>query len=393
MDSDVRFLRIEFFEESKRIQTLGEGTFGDVGLYQTPFGELVIKETKIKSKSLGYPPDLLVEIDSLLKFRPSNHVVKLEGICLDPNHRKGYLMLEKLDTNLSIWSRKNSFSIRVQYVERLIQQIGSTLALMHKFRMVHNDLKPNNILIQETPDGPLFKLADFGKSLHVRNDKIPYGALKKYCPYEHTNIFSAEYWGFLMCCLEFLVSPDGFIRERELANFQKRYIYRGEFKISSYLRNNLSSNQYQKIPESFWKWANPICKNLDARISEGFKQINFKLPEELVESIQNRILSPVSVHPLFKNHSSSFRKMLNDVDASHHFERFSQLINIFLHRIDQNHPNIHLDSETLKGYADVARILIARNRVRDYLYFEAQSEFLKFERAFLEVLGFQIWVV
>ena len=393
MDPDVHFLRIEFLEKSKRLSTLGEGTFGDVGLYQTPFGELVIKETKIKSKSLGYPPDLLVEIDSLLKFRASNHIVQLKGICLDPNHRKGYLMLEKLDTNLSSWSRRNSFTVRVAYLDRLIRQIGSTLSLMHKFQMVHNDLKPNNILIQQNSNGPLFKLADFGKSFRVTNDGSPYGALKKYCPPEHTNIFSAEYWGFLMCCLEFLVSPDEFVRERDLHQFQNKYIHRGKFEVASYLKNNLSTEQYRSIPESFWKFAEPICQDLDAEISTGLEAINCPLEKSLVDTIQKKVLQPVPLHPKFEEQFGDFRKMLNTVDSGRHFKRFSQLLNIFLHRIDQEYSKIKIDPVTLKCYADVVRVIIAKNRARSYLYFDTQAEFLKFERAFLEVLGFQIWVV
>jgi serine/threonine protein kinase len=167
MDSISSPITTDFLHNSTHLTTLGEGTFGSVGLYSTPRGHLVVKETKMQNKSLGYPPDFLNEVDFLIKLAPIRSVVNIEGICFDNDHRKGYLFMEPMKCNLWEWAKQTSFKKRIQNLRSLISMIGGALGVMHHFSLVHNDMKTNNILVDESSDGLVSKLADFGKSFPI----------------------------------------------------------------------------------------------------------------------------------------------------------------------------------------------------------------------------------
>ncbi len=114
MNSTCSFIPRDFLSRSVKLQTLGEGTFGTVALYDTPTGRLVVKETKLQHKSLGYPPDFLNEVDMLIKLKPVKSVVSIHSLCFDNEQRRGYILLEPLESNLSKWARKTSFKERMR---------------------------------------------------------------------------------------------------------------------------------------------------------------------------------------------------------------------------------------------------------------------------------------
>ncbi|KAL4630424.1 serine/threonine-protein kinase PDIK1L-like [Arapaima gigas] len=46
----------------------------------------------------------------------------------------------------------------------VIQQLSSAVEFLHGLHITHRDLKPDNVLVQNTPVGPVVKVADFGLS-------------------------------------------------------------------------------------------------------------------------------------------------------------------------------------------------------------------------------------
>ncbi|XP_057679541.1 serine/threonine-protein kinase pdik1l-B-like [Corythoichthys intestinalis] len=46
----------------------------------------------------------------------------------------------------------------------VMQQLSSAVAFLHNLGIIHRDLKPDNVLVSVTPNGPIFKVADFGLS-------------------------------------------------------------------------------------------------------------------------------------------------------------------------------------------------------------------------------------
>ncbi|KAM6914961.1 serine/threonine-protein kinase pdik1l-B [Xenentodon cancila] len=47
---------------------------------------------------------------------------------------------------------------------RVVRQLCSAVAFLHSLGITHRDLKPDNVLVCETPKGPVIKVADFGLS-------------------------------------------------------------------------------------------------------------------------------------------------------------------------------------------------------------------------------------
>lgn len=388
MDSTCLFVDKDFISKSRYIETLGDGTFGSVALYDTPRGIFVVKETKMTNKSIGYPPDFLTEMDTLLKLRSVQTIVTLHGICFDPKNKRGYLLLEQLDTNLSQWSRRHSFSDRIKYLPRLINEIGGALGIMHHFSMVHNDMKPNNILVRDTDKGPEFKLADFGKSTYVTDSSIPYGAITKYKPIKQYDIFSSEYWAFMICLVEFILGGKRMIKGSNVRAFYKYYRKDKRFDINRYLKENLSEHRIQSIPKIFWDFISPVINNTNVSIKEGLENINTILNIETIKHVDNVISKKVSKQQEFPSIEREFYTYMKDVNYEHHFKNFRKLFNKFLSVIP--YKMCELD---IKHYAEVAYVIIVKRRSKHYKYFDTMKQFLEFERAFLTSIGFQTVII
>lgn len=57
----------------------------------------------------------------------------------------------------------------------VIVQLGKTLGVMHKSRVIHRDLKPSNIMVQPRPDKLLVKVLDFGIAKLADEDELAGG--------------------------------------------------------------------------------------------------------------------------------------------------------------------------------------------------------------------------
>ncbi|XP_071386950.1 serine/threonine-protein kinase pdik1l-B [Centroberyx affinis] len=51
-----------------------------------------------------------------------------------------------------------------QYNHSVVRQLSGAVAFLHGLGITHRDLKPDNVLVCDTPKGPLVKVADFGLS-------------------------------------------------------------------------------------------------------------------------------------------------------------------------------------------------------------------------------------
>lgn len=143
-----------------RIEKIGEGAYGVVyRAKEISTGEMVaLKRIRLDSEQDGVPSTAIREI-SLLKELQHINIVKLLDIIHADN--KLFLVFEYLNQDLKkymeLYQNKNGLPINL--VKSYLFQMLQGIAYCHTHRILHRDLKPQNLLL--STEG-LIKLADFG---------------------------------------------------------------------------------------------------------------------------------------------------------------------------------------------------------------------------------------
>ena len=141
-----------------KIEKIGEGTYGVVyKAKDRASGETVaLKKIRLDADVEGVPSTAIREI-SLLKELSHAAIVKL----MDVVHcdKRLYLVFEYLDGDLKRYMDLNPTGIPPQTVKSFLSQLLHGIAFCHSHRVLHRDLKPQNLLISNSGR---IKLADFG---------------------------------------------------------------------------------------------------------------------------------------------------------------------------------------------------------------------------------------
>lgn len=152
-------------ETYQKLEKIGEGTYGIVyKARETKTGKIVaLKKIKIEEKE-GIPPTTIREI-SLLKSIHHPSIVPLLDVFYTKNRL--YMAMEYYGTDLRVYIdevRKNKQSIPTNILNKLIKQILQALEYCHSRGIMHRDIKPQNILLDDQMN---IKLADFGLARSV----------------------------------------------------------------------------------------------------------------------------------------------------------------------------------------------------------------------------------
>lgn len=368
-----------------KIKSLGEGTFGSVGLWETTNGKLVIKETKLNGECLGYPPDLLNEVDMLIKFRSLPNIVQIKGAHFNPSDRSGFIVLEELDISLDKWIVKTPFEERIKILPKLIHEIGYILALFYKYSLIHNDIKSDNILMKFDQE-ITFKLADFGKSKFVSDRKIPYGGIPKYTPPNFISVFHSEWWAFMICLLDLILGPKKIkSKKRKVTEFFIKYKNGIDLNIEKLLRKKLSSKNFNAIPSLFWDFLAPLRQGSEI-IGEGLDNIGYKFDLNLLAKIDETILKSSEEHPYYKFVESYCLKKFSDNRIMSCYPKFFDLFNKFLFLAKLKVPR--KGDFTIFYWAEIAFLTVTKN-VKKSDYFGNFFELLTYQRQFLAILNYQ----
>ncbi|CAF3527658.1 unnamed protein product [Rotaria socialis] len=151
---DLGFGKIESYV---KLEKLGEGTYATVykGTSTLHTGFIALKEIRLEQEE-GAPCTALREV-SLLKGLKHNNIVSLYDIIFDKTTLT--LVFEYVEKDLKQYMDDCGNILRMNNVHLFLFQLLRGLEYCHARKILHRDLKPQNLLINERGE---LKLADFG---------------------------------------------------------------------------------------------------------------------------------------------------------------------------------------------------------------------------------------
>ncbi|CAL5400742.1 unnamed protein product [Camellia sinensis] len=162
-------------------EVIGSGAFGVVnkGLLLETKQTVAIKTVYASEDLHSSVPSTIMQEISLLKEMEHANIVKtlvnrlLEAIPI--TDKEDYMIFEYLDYDLEKFMKKfPKKSKNKQRIKNFLRQILSGLAYCHELKIMHRDLRPDNLLVDH--EGSVVKIADFGLA---RKFGSPLG---EYCP-------------------------------------------------------------------------------------------------------------------------------------------------------------------------------------------------------------------
>ncbi|KAI8592346.1 hypothetical protein BDZ88DRAFT_458596 [Geranomyces variabilis] len=164
-------------QQYRIMDVLGQGTFGQVAKCMNLKTREAVAVKVIKNKQ-AYHTQSLMEVAILellnLKFDPQDvhHFVRMTDHFMHQNHL--CIVFEMLSVNLYELLKQNSFrGLSTNLVRIFVRQILESLIVLNKARIIHCDLKPENVLLKNL-DSPNIKVIDFGSACHENQTVYTY---------------------------------------------------------------------------------------------------------------------------------------------------------------------------------------------------------------------------
>ncbi len=148
----------EQLEKYEKIEKVGEGTYGVVYkcLIKGTDDIVALKKIRLENEDEGIPSTSIREISLLKQLRHPNIVYLMDLI---HGEKKLYLVFEFMEHDLKKFLDMNNAPLSPDLVKNYLYQILIAINFCHSKRILHRDLKPQNLLIDKNG---IIKLADFG---------------------------------------------------------------------------------------------------------------------------------------------------------------------------------------------------------------------------------------
>ncbi|KAG8197973.1 hypothetical protein JTE90_029368 [Oedothorax gibbosus] len=158
---NLEFIYKDFsMENYMKVEKIGEGTYGVVykGKHKKTGKVVALKKIRIENEDEGVPSTALREISSLKELKHPN-IVGLVDVLMQESRL--YLVFEFLSMDLKKYldSIPNGQFMDKALVKSYLYQLLEGILFCHRRRILHRDLKPQNLLIDQKG---AIKIADFG---------------------------------------------------------------------------------------------------------------------------------------------------------------------------------------------------------------------------------------
>eukprot|EP00116_Pleurobrachia_bachei_P012198 sb/3472460/ len=137
-------------DEYERLEKIGEGTYGVVFKAQHIRTRQIValKKIRLDNDCEGVPSTAIREISFLKELSDNYNVVKLLDVIHMNGEKKLHLVFEYLDKDLKKYIDSfNGRKIPQYMIKSFLYQLLSGVAFCHERRVLHRDLKPQNLLI------------------------------------------------------------------------------------------------------------------------------------------------------------------------------------------------------------------------------------------------------
>ncbi|SMR47064.1 unnamed protein product [Zymoseptoria tritici ST99CH_3D1] len=159
------------------LDVLGQGTFGQVVKCQNLKTQEVVAVKVVKNKTAYFNQSMMeVSVLDLLNGRmdknDDHHILRLKDTFIHRQHL--CLVFELLSVNLYELIKQNQFrGLSTTLVRVFAQQLLNGLCLLSKAKLIHCDMKPENILLKNL-ESPIIKIIDFGSACDERQTVYTY---------------------------------------------------------------------------------------------------------------------------------------------------------------------------------------------------------------------------
>lgn len=156
---------------------LGEGTYGDVYYVRDVRKNKNVALKRVKfhgEQTQGIPATTVREI-AILKEINHKNVVALEDVIFSQSasgELQLYLIFEAMDHDLKKLIKQHGGKIPFDLIRILMFHIVQGVEHLHSNKILHRDLKPDNVLI--SADNTSVKICDFGLSRTIHQPLRPY---------------------------------------------------------------------------------------------------------------------------------------------------------------------------------------------------------------------------